>query len=369
MQRILCLLLLTTLACGGAGPAAHESARRPHGPDDAARQAPAAQDAALRLQPTPSVTIAGKSGPWTSLEALDAAARFHFVVVTDRTGGHREGVFEEAMRKVNLLQPAFVFSVGDLIEGYTEDREQLDREWDEIDRMVGTLDAPFFYTPGNHDYSNETMAAVWAQRYGPDYYALTYKGALFVVLNSALFDRTGVGGHGQRRGDWGPEQARQLAWLEDTLAANADVRWTYLFMHRPYWQRPWLRQETSAETAAQGPWPRHSGQPREWKRIEGMLANRDYTAFAGHLHAYDYQQDDAGPHRHELITLATTGGVSNLRGVDYGEFDHFLWVTMTEDGPVIANLLLDGVLPRAFEQRFRRPWWAPRDPADPLREE
>src|SRR5262249_30759143 len=32
------------------------------------------------------------------------------------------------------------------------------------------------------------------------------------------------------------------------------------------------------------------------------------------------------------------------RGVEYGEFDHITWVTMKKDGPVIANILLDGIL-------------------------
>ena len=41
--------------------------------------------------------------------------------------------------------------------------------------------------------------------------------------------------------------------------------------------------------------------------------------------------------------LATTGGSSTLSGVPEGRFDHFVWVTMTEKGPVLANLLLDGV--------------------------
>ena len=70
------------------------------------------------------------------------------------------------------------------------------------------------------------------------------------------------------------------------------------------------------------------------------------------------------PHQHR-ITLASTGGVSGLRGKDYGEFDHFLWITMTEDGPVIANMLLDGILPKDIEQKYKRPWFAPRDPSDP----
>jgi len=46
---------------------------------------------------------------------------FQFAIVTDRTGGHRPGVFMEGIHKLNLLQPEFVMSVGDLIEGYTED--------------------------------------------------------------------------------------------------------------------------------------------------------------------------------------------------------------------------------------------------------
>jgi len=43
--------------------------------------------------------------------------------------------------------------------------------------------------------------------------------------------------------------------------------------------------------------------------------------------------------------LATTGGGSRLRGVRYGEFDHIVWVTMKKSGPVLANIMLDGVLP------------------------
>ena len=44
-----------------------------------------------------------------------------------------------------------------------------------------------------------------------------------------------------------------------------------------------------------------------------------------------------------LLEVATMGGGSLLRGPDYGEFDHFVWVTVTDDGPVLANLLLEGI--------------------------
>lgn len=303
----------------------------------------------------PEIAGEGRT-PYTSLEMLDSDARFHFAVITDRTGGEREGIFAPAMHKVNLLQPAFVMSVGDLIQGYTEDRDQLRAEWDELDRFVGALDAPFFFTPGNHDYSNLVMAEVWAERYGPSYYSFVYKDVLFVVLNSALFDRTGVEGHGQRRGPWASEQEAQLTWLEETLSAQPAVRWTFLLMHRPYWRFGWKRSEGDASPS--GPWPRHEDRVPEWERIEAMLAGRDYTALAGHMHTYEYTSEP-GPHVHEKIALATTGGGSALRGVAYGEFDHFLWLTMTEEGPVIANVLLDGLLEKDSPQPLQRPYWVP----------
>src|SRR5437016_2186150 len=70
--------------------------------------------------------------PWTHLRLNDAEATFHFVVVSDRTGGHRARVFSEAVEQINLLQPAFVISVGDLIEGYTKDTGRLAQEWKEF---------------------------------------------------------------------------------------------------------------------------------------------------------------------------------------------------------------------------------------------
>ena len=105
--------------------------------------------------------------PWTDLELEDGADDFHFVVVSDRTGGARPGVFAGAMPKVNLLSPAFVVSVGDLIEGYTENQAQLNREWDEMASFVSELEAPFFYVAGNHDMNNAVMAEEWQRRFGP----------------------------------------------------------------------------------------------------------------------------------------------------------------------------------------------------------
>jgi hypothetical protein len=67
--------------------------------------------------------------------------------------------------------------------------------------------------------------------------------------------------------------------------------------------------------------------------------NRRYTVFVGHEHHYAKFVRQG----REYYMLATTGGGSKLRGVEYGEFDQVGWVTMKDNAPVIANVLLEGV--------------------------
>ena len=255
--------------------------------------------------------------PWTSLDPNDADDEFHFVVVSDRTGGARPGVFASAMPKVNLLEPAFVVSVGDLIEGYTADQAQLDSEWDEFDGFIDQLEVPFFYAAGNHDMSNATMAETWQARFGPSYYRFVYKDVLFLVLNSELFGMVSQPDT-PVPGPW--TQADQFAFIDEALAQVPDPRWTIVIVHQPLWDYA-------------------GGSRGDWPKVEAMLAGRDYTVFAGHFHHYVkvVRQDS------NYITLATTGGGSDLRGPLYGEFDHVALVTMAANGPRIANLMLDGI--------------------------
>ncbi len=85
------------------------------------------------------IEISPGVNPWTNLNFNDDPNHFHFAIVTDRTGGARPGIFESAVDKVNLLQPEFVICVGDLIEGYTADEAELERQWDEFDSFVDRL--------------------------------------------------------------------------------------------------------------------------------------------------------------------------------------------------------------------------------------
>ncbi|HQP97501.1 MAG TPA: metallophosphoesterase family protein, partial [bacterium] len=106
-----------------------------------------------------SFTVEPAANPWTHLEFKNNPADFQFAVISDRGGGERPGIFDKTMPKINLLQPEFVMSVGDLMEGYSEDKNEVVRQWNELDGYVSQLEMPFFYVTGNHDYTNPMMAA------------------------------------------------------------------------------------------------------------------------------------------------------------------------------------------------------------------
>src|SRR5262245_54704565 len=204
--------------------------------------------------------------PWTKLAPSADPDEFRFAVVTDRTGEHRTRVFEGAVDKLDLVRPEFVMSVGDLIEGYTDDGALLDREWDEFEGLVGRLQMPFFYVPGNHDMSNAVMAEKWQERFGPSFYHFTYKGVLFLALNRELFGLV----HDPKTSLPGPwTQAEQMAFIERVLAENAEARWTFVLLHQPLWDSP-------------RPNP-------DWLKVEELLKGRPHTVFAGHFHRYTQQ--------------------------------------------------------------------------------
>jgi hypothetical protein len=289
--------------------------------------------------------------PWTSEEFQNDPNEFQFAVIGDRTGGaNAQGTFALAMNQLNLLQPEFVINVGDIIEGYTEDRGELIEMWEEADGLVAELNMPFFFTRGNHDVSNAMAKEVWLERRGASYYSFVYRDVLFMVLDSEDHSRPepppeimeGIKVYNRLQVE-DPEAARKMladfmtdeavvaalsepvefpeaqrAWIEETLAKHPGVRWTFLFMHEPCWENP----------------------SESFKAIETMLKDRPYTFIAGHLHYYDYDQING----REYITMGPAGASFHHDGP--GNVDHILWVTMTEDGPELGNVALKGVFDR-----------------------
>ena len=113
--------------------------------------------------------------PWTNLDLNNDPKNFQFLILTDRTGGNRPGVFEQGIEKINILQPEFVLSVGDLIDGYTDDPLIVKEQWNEFDALIDKLEMPFFYVPGNHDITNKMMEDMWVERFGSTYYYFVYR--------------------------------------------------------------------------------------------------------------------------------------------------------------------------------------------------
>ena len=318
-----------------------------------ARAAPGPVDVAA---PFHAEGISGDVKPWTRIPAAGGPTPLRFAVIGDNTGLARPGVFDQAMRQITWLQPDFILSVGDLIEGYIDDKAVVAAQWAAIEKSVARSGIPFIYTPGNHDMNNEVTVAAWAERRGPGYYAFRYKGALFLILNTEdpftpmeekqakqmysivelmakdpdKADRVIVdyansmkdkGGNMMHTAGWSDADKvnisdKQLAFVRDTLARHPNPTWTFVILHKPAWKY--------ASPA--------------FARIQAMLGPRNYTVFAGHTHYFTHDVLDG----HHLINMGTTGGIRQQDGP--GTMDHTMLVTMGPNGPNFANTRLNGLM-------------------------
>ncbi len=288
-----------------------------------------------------SVEFGSGPTPWNHADFDAARDKFTFAVFSDLTGGEREDIFRVAMAQIRLLRPEFIMSVGDLIEGGTENREQLRREWDSFDDRAGRAIGPVFYVGGNHDLTNAVQWEVWEDRYGPRYYHFRYKDVLFLVLDTEdnsperqqeIHEAREVAYQRAMEEGWGIWSETEYAQMQEThtgtigarqseffvgkIREHSDVRWTFVFMHKP----AWLRENE-----------------QNFLAIEEALTGRNYTVFNGHNHDYKYRTRRG----QDYIQLATTGGVQ-LAGKE-NAVDHITLVTVSESGVDIANLELSGI--------------------------
>ena len=234
--------------------------------------------------------------------------KIQFAIVADLWGGNRPGIFEDAVSKLELLQPQFVMSVGDLIDGKTYDSTIVDEQWKDLGQKLKPLSMPFFYVPGNHDIGNAMMEKEWKKRFGRTYYSFVYKNTLFLTINTENGGQSGI-------------SDEQVSYFKKILAENAGVRWIFLFMHRPVW----FGQNEKKEG---------------YEKIEAALQGRNYTLFSGHHHTYSMMVQNGNKH----FILGSTGGGSDLRGEKFGEYDHITMVTMDKSAPRIVNLKLEGII-------------------------
>jgi hypothetical protein len=286
--------------------------------------------------------IETQAKPWTKTPEPSADGQVTFAVIGDLNSGQRSGVFEIAAQQLSLLKPKFILSIGDLVEGGTQDSTRLKKLYDEFDARVAKAGAPFFHVGGNHDLTSPKTRSFWEKHYGRRYYHFIYENILFLVIDSEDYTEKRMTEifHARNRAiellDSGktalayktayfamPERVTgevsdaQSAYFEKVIEQNPNVRWTFLFMHKPVWQR-----EGTGNL----------------ERIETALSKRNYTLFNGHFHKYEYTERNGK----DYIMMATTGGGQDKTSKN--AFDHITLVTIAEDQPSIINVRLDGML-------------------------
>jgi Carbohydrate family 9 binding domain-like/Calcineurin-like phosphoesterase len=253
--------------------------------------------------------ITTKAKPWTGKPLLDNDHNFHFAIFADNTTGWRKGVFSDAVEKVNLLQPDFAICVGDLIQGYTNDRARISREWDKFLPIVKKLDMRFFLVAGNHDiikHAYPNLSNEWDSRFGQRYYSFTYKNVLFLVLHTQEAGSDALG-------------EKQTKWAVNEIKKYSKAREIFVFIHKPLWL------------------PSKKYKKSGFQAVMAAMKDRNHTVFAGHYHSYmQYSVNNQ-----KYIRLSVTGG---SRKQEFNYFDHIMWVSVRKDKrPVIACIKLDGV--------------------------
>lgn len=111
-----------------------------------------------------------------------------FAIIGDRTGGHTPGIHRQIIEEIERLKPDFVITVGDMIEGYTDDTTTVNNEWKEYKSLVSLLSMPIYFTPGNHDIWDDASLKLYQYHIGKPYYSFNFRKLHFIVLDSSRWE-------------------------------------------------------------------------------------------------------------------------------------------------------------------------------------
>jgi len=256
-----------------------------------------------------TLSLTGHSAEFTA--PTEEANEFHFVVLGDAQF-HQPEKFNRVIDQARRLRPAFVVQVGDLIEGYHNDLNVIEREWQRFSDQVAPLDpVPFLAVPGNHDVYNgdkqidPRLEALYEQNWGPLYWAFNYKNSLLISLNSDSSE-----GANQITG-------AQLDWLHATLADHS-AEHIFVFMHRP----PMLMANAQL--------------------LHGLFKQHGVShVFYGHHHHYHFFEQDGIQY---TMTNAAANSAHDHHGV--GGFHHLLQVSVRGEEVDVAVIEADAIKPR-----------------------
>lgn len=226
-------------------------------------------------------------------------------------------VYIRNIKEVNLLRPGFVIIVGDLIRGYTDDEDEIIRQWDAFDKANELYEVSYKLVVGNHDVWDKRSEEIYKQRYGDLYYSFSVGDCHFIVLDSE--DMTVVE-EGQSK-TMEKIVGKQLEWLKKDLEKNKKK--SFVFMHKPLWHKDYE-------------------QSSNWNEdVHPLLAKYNVdTVFAGHVHIYRKSGVRDG------VKYIITGGAGAEIGSNEasGDFYHYLMVTVKGDETKIAVIKTGSVL-------------------------
>jgi hypothetical protein len=247
--------------------------------------------------------LQGDQLPWTKSPVISGES-YRFLVLGDLTGGQVPGIFDLAIDRINDLAPDFVITVGDIVEGYTNSREEATTQWNDFGKSISRLEMPFFVTAGNHDITNEMLVEEWQKRWGYLHYSFYAGKALFIVMN--YYETNGFSND-------------QVDYVLSALNSHQQGDPVFLFIHDGFWK---LKNRNGFAT------------------LQEAFNKHNITFFCGHEHRYQHRNIN-GQNHYMLAGLAS----GNIRGYNIGEYYNLMQISVNTNRVRIANIDLEGLIP------------------------
>jgi len=277
-------------------------------------------------------------------------------------------VFLKILNLVKNENPAFNMSVGDIINGGTDDAKIIKREFSDYLDALKILSVTSYVTPGNHDTQNNISRkyfldminmkaftesiAKGVQIFVPDlnstdenaitiksinlnsetdieglaelsglYYYFNFEEVHFIVLNAF------------ENGYWGAVKSNQLKWLETVLESIEEGR-IFIFIHTPVYSI------LNPDTITDGSKHVAFSSKENLLFIKELFKKYKVDAvFSGHEHLYNLQSHDG-----TTYVITALSGEYPFVSREEGGFYHFIRVDIKKNSWIFSVIESDGNL-------------------------